>query len=311
MKTALFRPFDLGKWLVVGFAAWLAWLGQGGGSPGSGGNWKRGENLDQFRGEARHGLDRLMEFLSQPLWLGLIVFALFLVVVIVLVVLWVSSRGKFVFLHNVVHDGREIVEPWKRTATLGNSLFLWRLGFSLIVLAVAIPFLVGLWATLASPFLAGATLRILPAAGLILGWVCLGIVFAFVSHYLENFVVPIMYRDGLRAVPAWARFAAIFGRDPVSFLLFAFFTLAVWIVIGIGIVLLGCLTCCIGWLILALPYLGTVVLLPVYYTYRAWGPEFLAQFGPEWSIWPEPAAPAPPEPPEPPAAAPGTGGEGI
>ena len=298
MKTALFKPFDLGKWLVVGFAAWLAWLGQSGGGPGGAGNWgTRGKNLDQFRVEAQRGMDRLTEFLSEPIWLGLVVFAGFLLVVIGVVVLWVSSRGKFVFLHNVIHDAREIVEPWKRTAEIGNSLFLWRLAFVLIALAVAVPFLAGLWFTLAVPFLDGGMPRILPGIGLALGWACFGIVFAFVSHYLENFVVPIMHRDGLKAVPAWGRFLGLFGRDPASFLLFAFFTLAVWIGIALCILLAGCLTCCCAWFLLAIPYVGTVLLLPVFYTYRAWGPEFLAQFGPEWTLWPAPPAPPVKEPP--------------
>jgi hypothetical protein len=31
MKGMLFQPFDLKKWLVIGFAAWLASLGAGGG----------------------------------------------------------------------------------------------------------------------------------------------------------------------------------------------------------------------------------------------------------------------------------------
>ena len=31
MKKILFQPFDLKKWLVVGFGAWLANLGGGGG----------------------------------------------------------------------------------------------------------------------------------------------------------------------------------------------------------------------------------------------------------------------------------------
>ena len=32
VKRVLFQPFDLGKWFVIGFCAWLACLGEGGGS---------------------------------------------------------------------------------------------------------------------------------------------------------------------------------------------------------------------------------------------------------------------------------------
>ena len=40
VKTVLFRPFDLGKWFVIGFCAWLAQLGkyEGGGGSGQGGS---------------------------------------------------------------------------------------------------------------------------------------------------------------------------------------------------------------------------------------------------------------------------------
>ena len=45
MKRILFQPFDFKKWLVVGFAAWLASLGGGGGSlnyqPAGGGEIKK------------------------------------------------------------------------------------------------------------------------------------------------------------------------------------------------------------------------------------------------------------------------------
>jgi hypothetical protein len=36
-KEILFRPFDLKKWCVIGFCAWLATLGEGGGGGGNGG----------------------------------------------------------------------------------------------------------------------------------------------------------------------------------------------------------------------------------------------------------------------------------
>ncbi|MBN1557370.1 MAG: DUF4339 domain-containing protein, partial [Lentisphaerae bacterium] len=50
MKSILFRPFEIGKWFALGFAAWLASLGQGGGSGGG--------NLNPARpGEQKPKLD--------------------------------------------------------------------------------------------------------------------------------------------------------------------------------------------------------------------------------------------------------------
>ena len=74
--------------------------------------------------------------------------------------------------------------------------------------------------------------------------------------------------------------------------------------------LLVLVTCCIFGIILVIPYIGTVALLPLYVALRALSLEFLAQFGPEWTMPAEaadpdsPPAPAPPvaPPPEPPSA---------
>ena len=46
VKTILFRPFDLGKWFIIGFCAWLARLGEGG--------FHFNFNLP-FRGSRHHG----------------------------------------------------------------------------------------------------------------------------------------------------------------------------------------------------------------------------------------------------------------
>ena len=34
VKKMLFKPFDLEKWFVIGFCAWLAYIGKRGGFPG-------------------------------------------------------------------------------------------------------------------------------------------------------------------------------------------------------------------------------------------------------------------------------------
>jgi hypothetical protein len=46
VKLVLFRPFDLGKWFVIGFCAWLAQLGE----TGFGGNFNFGGGHHDGRG---------------------------------------------------------------------------------------------------------------------------------------------------------------------------------------------------------------------------------------------------------------------
>jgi hypothetical protein len=40
-------------------------------------------------------------------------------------------------------------------------------------------------------------------------------------------------------------------------------------------------------LLIAVPYIGSVILLPVSYTFRAFSIEFLAQFGDKFNVFPE------------------------
>ena len=63
------------------------------------------------------------------------------------------------------------------------------------------------------------------------------------------------------------------------------FTFLLGILTGIAVVLAGLLTCCVGLVLMMIPYIGTVTLLPVHFTFRAYGPMFLRQYGPEWDVW--------------------------
>jgi hypothetical protein len=75
--------------------------------------------------------------------------------------------------------------------------------------------------------------------------------------------------------------------------------------IGILIVMVVLVTCCCAGCLLLLPYLGTVLLLPVLVFRRAYPLYFLAQFGPEYDVFPPPsAAPLSPGLPPMPAAPP-------
>lgn len=61
----------------------------------------------------------------------------------------------------------------------------------------------------------------------------------------------------------------------------------------------ACLTCCLA----ALPYIGTVILLPVYVCLRGYGLFFIRQFGPDYDVFTAVGqSPLPPvaEPPIPP-----------
>jgi hypothetical protein len=298
MKGILFNPFDLGKWLVIGFSAWLARLAGGGGGGGMRVNPSRGHVAPPH---VRRLLREAWAYLqAHPNWLTLVIVGAITVAVIVLVLVWISSRGKFIFLDNVVHDRARIAEPWRRYAPLGDSLFLWRLGYGVVcLLALAA---LGAAAVMAAGGFSGfgfgsvRSVTITVLAGL--AAVLVGIACACVSLFLDSFVVPVMYRNGIGAVEAWRRLLPWLEAHLGAFLLYGLFVLGLVAAVGIGVFAAGLMTCCVGLLLVMLPYVGTVILLPFLVTYRAFSVEFLTQFDPGFAVFPQPEA-APPTPTEP------------
>jgi hypothetical protein len=312
-RSILFTPFRLETWLVLGFAAFLSdWFSGGWGQSG----WERKARLGYFPGghfptpsvPGFHLHDLLPALVWGPLLAGLIALAL----IVGVGFLWLGSRGKFVFLEGVALGRAAIVEPWSRTAPLGNSLFLWRLGF-VIVSGLLILGLV--FATIGSAVLGWLGFHEPVAmAPPIVGGIALvglvGLLVAFVGLLLDDFVVPLMYRHGLGANAAWQRFLPLLREHPGPFVLYALLVLVLCVAVGAAVMAAGFATCCVGFLLFVTPYVGQVVLLPLHVAYRALGPEFLGQFGPEFQVFAAaplvPASePAPPMPPPPTAPEPG------
>jgi hypothetical protein len=289
-KTALFRPFRIEAWFVVGFSAWLAWLGQHG-SYGSGGNWDAGElkGVPSPQLLLREWLRGIRNFFDHWAVILGVVTLVGMALVVIVVFVWLSSRAKFVFLDNVVKGHSNFLEPWSRFSAAGWSLFWWRLVFAAIVLSFFGAIAAMWWVRAVVPFLDGDPITLGPVIWMTLLAFPVGIVVAYLECFLNHFVVPIMARDGLSATAAWGRFLGLFRENAFPFVLYGLFLIPLWIVVYVGVLLVGLMTCCVGFLVLWLPYIGMVLMLPVYYAHRAFGPEFLAQFGPEWDCWPAPA----------------------
>jgi hypothetical protein len=281
MKHILWRPFDLAKWLVLGFSCWLAGLADGAG----GGGWKWIADENDFPG--RHGISSgrgsYEEIGEALIWLPLIFIIIMAVAAILLLVLWLSSRAKVIYLDNVVHNRAQIVEPWNRLRTLGNSLFLWRIGFVVACGLVTLVLLLIFFAP-AATFSFSEALSGLSYAAMVFGiiiMICFGFVAAFVALMLEAFVVPIMYKFDLKATEAWSYFLPWLKARPWQFVLYAIFVFVLVFAFICFFALVCVLTCCI----VALPYVGTVILLPFYVTYRIFSLEFLAQFDPNFDLF--------------------------
>src|SRR6266699_1506449 len=127
-KKILFQPFDLTKWLVIGFAAFLSghFAGVGLNFPSPFGNFQ----------SHRANQDVISPYLEQwkPWFHVAIAFFVGVVFVFIVLVAWLKARGNFIFTDCIVRNRAAIVEPWREYRKQGNSYFLFFLAIMLGVL---------------------------------------------------------------------------------------------------------------------------------------------------------------------------------
>jgi hypothetical protein len=289
------QPLDIERWIVIGFAAFLAGLaGQWAGinfTP----RWQFGFPPD-WDHLVQAPFHNLLQMLRGSTWfLFGIPFAL-AALVVGLALLWLSSRGKLIFLDNMVRGRSAFVEPWKRCGQLGDSLFIWRLGFYLAALLLAGAVLSPMvWlgrnitdSTIGRPFAVLATFSAM------FGALIFGVVVAYVTLFLESFIVPLMYRRQISAIEAWKQFLPLLRSHLPEFVAYGLVVLLGWMAVFLCLIPIALITCCILPMLLSVPYLRSVLLLPLTGFYRLYSVEFLEQFGPEFAM-PTVAPPPAPE----------------
>lgn len=294
VKTVLFRPFDLGKWFVIGFCAWLAYLGQGGGGGGGGtpptGGRSGGAGPRDVFFQAR---DYVVANLS---WIvPLAVFGVVFVVAMWLLVTWLSSRGRLMFLHCVATNRAEVKVPWNKYASQATSLFVFRLVMHVIgFFGVICPII--FFALLIFGMVSAGE----PAVGGIVGGVCIflavilvGICLTVVGLFTADFVEPIMMLRMTSCTAAWGEFIDVLRANKGRFFIYVLFKIVIAMAIGVVMMLIVCATCCCAACILAIPYIGTVLLLPVLVFKRSYPLYYLQQYGQQYDIFPreEPVQP--------------------
>jgi hypothetical protein len=272
-REILFRPFDFTKWLVLGFAAFLAGLADGTRS-GTGFNFPSGSDF-KGRGFSTSGEEVNVDWtIVGPI---LAVVAIIFIVVTV-VCFWAGSRGRFIFIDCIVRNRAAIAEPWREFSREGNSLFFLMIVVTLIFFAIAAVLATPFWL----PFARGQGFTFTPAL-LLYGLIGFAIfmVVGVVWALLFWFVPVVMYRQRCTPVAALRQIGNLVVEYPVPFILFLLVAIGLWTGGAIFSCLVTCFTCCLA----ALPYVGSVILLPLYVFYYSFTLLFLRQFGPEFDAW--------------------------
>src|SRR6266436_4650653 len=308
MKKILFQPFDLKKWFIIGLAAWLANLGGGGG----------GFDYRYNRGEEFQKLNETISQIPHSVLVTGICALIAVVLLLVVLFAWLRARGRFMFIDCIVKNRGAIAEPWREFRTEGNSYFLFSLtaAVCLVLFAALVSAPLVYVAIRGRFYLSLHRDRLEPYVLLITAlWVFIILLAVFGWALIVNFMVPVMYRRRCRAYQAFRAATSLIARHPGEIVLYCLFL----IVLAVASVMLGCVVTCATCCIAAIPYVGTVLLLPVFVLLRSFSLLFLRQFGPEYDVWagsmppeflpilspaPPPSTSAlnpPPEPPLPPA----------
>lgn len=291
MQVILFQPLNMGKWCVIGFSAFLAGLLQGGNGFSSF-NFPSNNNVFPKAPQSQKlewtQVDaNLSHFLSSMqmgvlVLFGVLVFAF--IVAFSMLIYWLGARGQFMFLDNIVRNRGAVSWPWQYYARLANSLFLfYLLIFALSIVVVLI--LGGIAAVTAIPLFVhhrypnGVEIGLFSTIALVYVLICL--VFGVVVFLFREFGVPLMFRNGLKAGEAFMATLRLMQQHPGSMAIFVLLRIAIFIGVAILSVIACCFTCCIA----MLPYIGTVILLPVLIYVKCFSLDCLAQFGPQYDVW--------------------------
>jgi hypothetical protein len=276
--SLLFKPFDLTRWFSMGFCAWLAYIGTQSGSFNN--------VLESKPAAAKQQLDGLLDKLStSSLHPGAVSVGVGLLLLSLLFALWlcaVRSRGDFMFLHRWYRPDAPIRQCWQAAQASGRSLFVWRLyffGIAFLLYAIDAYFA---YTHILRPYLAAdkvwSEALLSPAVACATSAVLLSVAVQLVAHLTKAFVVPVMYWHGVSASRAWLAVFALCNQYPGAVLGYLLVALLCGLAAAAAVVLFVLLTCCVGVIPLVLPYIGTVLLLPVYLFFRGYAVCFLSQW---------------------------------
>jgi hypothetical protein len=286
VKVMLFRPFDLAKWFTIGFCAWLVYLAEGGG--GGGFNFP-GNAFDGRRGSAPdfHNIfgSHLPLILTVAAIVGVVVLA------IMVVCLWLGSRGQFMFLHCVATNRAEVSIPWHTYKRQGNSLFLFRIVAGIVTL-LAMAIVAGLIAGLgflmyynAAPiWMIAVSLVLISLITFLPLLIAIGVFFKLIN----DFVVPIMFLRGATTLDAWREFRPMLSANKGAFTLYILFQIVIAMAIGalvFAAAMFACCACCCTACLWFIPYISTVILLPVLVFKQAYSLNYLRQFGTAYDVF--------------------------
>ena len=187
---------------------------------------------------------------------------------------WLRCRGDFMFLDGVAQSRRR-TRTWTEFRYEANSLFWFRFLFSIVVTLLSLAS-VAIGALVALPDIQRQEFGPLAAVGILLSVMLLTVTVitaSCVGVFLSDIVVPIMYQRRITVMDGWREFdRLIFADHKGTLIVYLLFRIVIGLVTSLLALFATCCTCCLA----ALPFVGTVILLPLFVFARSYSLYFLA-----------------------------------
>jgi len=273
MEGMLFHPFHLSRWLKLGFLSFLEQLPLAGIIIFS----NLGVLVPHLHLVQKHArmLPSLLFVLPLLTLFGLCFQLLFF---------YLSSRAAFAYLQMPLRMEDSVWNALLPFARAGAGYFLWRVAFWMLgslsfTLLLGIPML----------FLSSSRPAVAWAGSGVLGLTALVffLVLGFIALLTRDFVVPLMWARGLPLLKAWDALLGHLSRHPLRFILFYLARLALGLLVVLGLLTMGFLTCCLLFIVVLIPGIGQAVLQPVFLFFRFFPLAFLEELDPGTRYFPE------------------------
>jgi len=212
-----------------------------------------------------------------------------LLFLVALGIMYLSCRAKFIVVDGVVKVSGNIPKPWREYKKEANQLFLYLMGLFLLGQLLLLPAYGGFGYFIYEMI---QTQGVASDAGVYIfagsvSWATLfGLVWFKVWVVTMDFVVPIQYIKRCSTWKGWGYWwREMFFGHVWSIILFYLMKLvlsfAAWSVVGTVYMSVMCFTCC---LISFVPFIYTLLSLPVLVFMTSYTLSFFEQYGPQWHM---------------------------
>jgi len=253
VKRVLVSPFSMRKWLKLALIAFLAGVvGGGGGGRGSWPSGNGGPDFDQVGQQlAAWYQAHTGAIIAGAIGVGIVGLAVFLIM------LYVSSVFRFIFMESVITTEMRIRESWHRNKAEGIAYMWWRIGFGLASLLfvallvggpVTVLVLLILGPARGGGFVAVGGAIVLGLVAIFFALIC-ALVIGLTNAMTTDFVLPLMYLRRIGSVAGWRAFWPILCGNKLGFLVYFLLKFAMEIAAGIA----GMFAVIIGLLVAVIP----------------------------------------------------------